>query len=151
MEAIFKLDNTLKYTYGTLMWLVFFIPQFVVLLVEQTASVARTYLLLGALLSVLSYAIYGFYFFEGRAASTPAMVAITMECMARWVLAAYYDPTIVVDETTPGVLNGIILAISGATVIGKIATQLYVSCHRPAYFEYSKDYCDHVPGATGNA
>ena len=138
MNKIFAFDNTLGYRFGALMWLTFYIPSLVVLLVDTTKGVARDYLAMGSLLSVLSFLVYTYYFFEGRPASTPSQVAITSEALARWVLAAYYVPADIVDSSSIGVMNGILLTASGLFLVQKMVTQLYVNFHQQEYLDYER-------------
>lgn len=138
MNKIFAFDNTLGYRFGALMWLTFYIPSLVVLLVDTTKGVARDYLAMGSLLSVLSFLVYTYYFFEGRPASTPSQVAITSESLARWVLAAYYVPADIVDSSSIGVMNGILLTASGLFLVQKMVTQLYVNFYQQEYLDYER-------------
>ena len=138
MNKIFAFDNTLGYRFGALMWLTFYIPSLVVLLVDTTKGVARDYLAMGSLFSVLSFLVYTYYFFEGRPASTPSQVAITSESLARWVLAAYYVPADIVDSSSIGVMNGILLTASGLFLVQKMVTQLYVNFYQQEYLDYER-------------
>lgn len=138
MNKIFAFDNTLGYQFGSLMWLTFYIPSLVVLLADTTKGVARDYLAIGSLLSVLSFLVYTYYFFEGRPASTPSQVAITSESLARWILAAYYVPSDIVDSSSIGVMNGILLTASALFLVQKMVTQMYLNFNQQEYLDYER-------------
>ena len=138
MNKIFAFDNTLGYKFGSIMWLTVYIPSLVVLLVDTTKGAARDYLATGSMLSVFSFMIYTYYFFEGRPASTPSQVTITGESLARWVLAAYYVPSDIVDSTSIGVMNGILLTTSALFLVQKLATQMYLNFNQQAYLDYER-------------
>ena len=138
METIFKFDNALDYKWGSIMWHSLFLPQLIVLLVDNDVGGGRDYLAMGALLSVFSYLIYTYYFFQGNPASTPSMVAITTESLGRWVLAGYYYPSNIVGSTPIGVVNYILLIISGIACIIKVVQMSLLTFNRKAYLDYEK-------------
>jgi hypothetical protein len=139
MDKIFLFDNTTGYRWGMLIWLSFFIPSFVVLCVDQTPGPSRDYLTYGSLFSVVALIIYSYYFYEGRPASTPSQIAMLADGLARWILAAHLGPNIIVHGNTPiGVMNGILLVMSGLFVLMKLGTQLYINFNLKSYLEYEK-------------
>lgn len=143
MEKVFAFDRITGYKWGTVMWLSFFVPSFVTLLCDYS-SVGREYLAFSTLFSCLTFAVYCYYFYEGRPASTPSQVGITAEALARWVLAAYYGPHLIVHSGAVGVMNGILLVASGLFAVQKLGVQIYVHFNQKAYLEYEKKETDAI-------
>ena len=139
MKNIFKFDEVTGYRYGFFMWLIFFVPSLVVLLADTTQGDDRLALTYGTLFSTLGYVIYAFYFFEGRPASTPSQIAILGESAARWVIYAHFGLENVLNGSPVGVMNWILVIISGLFFLMKASVQVYLNFNHQAYLDYEND------------
>ena len=138
LKGLFAFDTVTEYKYGLFVWLGFYLPSMIILLADSATGPARDYLTTGSLLSVLSYLIYGYYFHEGRPASTAGQVALSTESLGRWILAAHYGPSNIVSSGAIGGWNGFLLAVSGLFLILKLATQIYLNFNHQEYLRWEQ-------------
>ena len=143
-KALFGFDNLLGYRYGTLMWLTFWIPSFVVLLADNTTGPSRDYLWLVQLFSTLTYAFYTHHHGLGTPASTPGVQGITAELFARWLCIAYYGFSQITGNHPIGVMNWIQFVLMAVFTASKIPAVFYTLVYREEYKKYEENMSEHI-------
>ena len=133
MRKLHLFDNTLGYRFGQLVWLSFWIPSLVVLLCDNTPGPDRDFLTQATLMSSLTILYYSYHQDKGSPASTPGNHALFGELLARWILFAHHNPSLVVNNSTIGVMNWFQIVCMGMFTLSKLPTSIYTNWNHETY------------------
>ena len=138
------LDNKLGYRYGIFLWLSFWVPSLVVMLVDDTKGPGRDFLGFTTAFSPLSLLYYCYHFTILKRPASTASVVIPVECFARWSLIAYYGVHDITGDNPVGVMNWVlVVAVSMFGFLGLIK-QVYIGFHPKDYAEYEEEQNPHI-------
>ena len=130
-------DNLMGYKYGQFMWLSFWVPSFLVLLVDDTQGPGRMFLTGATMLSSGSLLYYNTFRWVNEPASTPGMFSLTAEVFARWVLAAHCGVSQIVGTNPIGAWNWLQLVAMTMFGLSHLAASMYSTCNWQQYREYT--------------
>tara|TARA_B000000557_G_scaffold255922_1_gene247559 strand:- start:59 stop:508 length:450 start_codon:yes stop_codon:yes gene_type:complete len=138
VDNLHAFDNLLGYRWGYLFWLSMFTSNFVVLCADSTQNVGRDYLTNTVLMSCLTLVYYYHYRHQNVPASTPAMHAAGTEGLARYLLAAHYGFSNVVEGSNAiAYLNYVMLVMSGLFALSKTLASIHTVHNFDIYTEYA--------------
>ncbi len=142
MRKLHLFDNTMGYRFGQLVWLSFWIPSLVVLFCDNTPGPDRDFLTQATLMSSLTILYYSFHQDKGSPASTPGNHALFGELLARWVLFAHHVPSLVVNNSTIGVMNWVQIICMAVFTLTKLPTSIYTNWNQRTYKQVVKQLQD---------
>lgn len=142
MRKLHLFDNTMGYRFGQLVWLSFWIPSLVVLLCDNTPGPDRDFLTQATLMSSLTILYYSYHQDKGSPASTPGNHALFGELLARWILFAHHNPSLVVNNSTIGVMNWFQIICMGVFTVTKLPTSIYTNWNHRTYKQVVKQLQD---------
>ena len=142
MRKLHLFDNTMGYRFGQLVWLSFWIPSLVVLLCDNTPGPDRDFLTQATLMSSLTILYYSYHQDKGSPASTPGNHALFGELLARWILFAHHNPSLVVNNSTIGVMNWFQIICMGVFTVTKLPTSIYTNWNHRTYKQVVKQIQD---------
>ena len=142
MRKLHLFDNTMGYRFGQLVWPSFWIPSLVVLLCDNTPGPDRDFLTQATLMSSLTILYYSYHQDKGSPASTPGNHALFGELLARWILFAHHNPSLVVNNSTIGVMNWFQIICMGVFTVTKLPTSIYTNWNHRTYKQVVKQIQD---------
>ena len=144
MRNVFSFDNKMGFKFGTFMWSAFFLIQTIGLCVDDTQSVARNYLVLGATFSLFTFMYYAHTQTRLYPASTASIVCMTPECLFRLLLAAYYGLSNITGDDTIGGINWFTFVASCVFGTMTYLQVLYTNFNFKEYKQYEKEMVDKI-------
>ena len=138
IDQLHCFDNLTGYKYGQFLWLSFWVPSFLVLLIDDTQGPGRMFLTGATMLSSGTLLYYNTFRWVDEPASTPGMFGLTAEVLARWVLAAHCGVSNIVGTTPIGAWNTFQLVAMTLFGVSHLTASIYSTCNWKEYRAYSK-------------
>ena len=145
MSVINKLhyfDNTIGYKYGQFLWLSFWIPSFLVLLIDDTQGHGRFFLTGATIMSSGTLLYYNTFRWVDEPASTPGMFGLTAEMLARWILVAHCGISNIIGTSPIGAWNTFQLVAMSLFGVSHLASSMYSTYNWKEYRTYTTELKD---------